>query len=90
MRALVSVRTDHDHVPPSLQREKSNRIAGGQTSVKACCQAPIKSRPRSSAGGRRQNSFRSDLCVDATLWSQPAAAESQPVRSDRPPNRAGR
>jgi hypothetical protein len=54
MRALVSVRTDHDHVPPSLQREKSNRIAGGQTSVKACCQAPIKSRPRSSSGGRRQ------------------------------------
>ena len=76
MGALVSVRPDHDHVPPPLQRERHRRDGSpvDRPPVKARCQAPIKSRARCSVGGRLQTSFRSDVRRD-TLESAAAARE---------------
>ena len=48
--------------------------------------APIKSRRRSSGGGGRHNSRESDLLVDSSLKSQPAASpRTNPVGRTSPP-----
>jgi len=85
MGALVSVRPDHDHVPPPLQRERHRRDGSpvDRPPVKARCQAPIKSRARCSVGGRLQTSFRSDVRRDTLESARRRPRANRSSRTDR-------
>src|SRR5208282_4554943 len=58
---------------PSINRA-NEADSGGHVSLGAKCQAPIRSRRRSSGGGGRHNIRRSDHLVDRKSMSQPVAS----------------
>ena len=84
VRALVRVRPDHDHPPPSLRLVEHRRSGSpADRSHSGRCHAPIRSHRRSSGGGGRHNLRQSDQPVDKQSQSQPAAKpENQPQQPD--------
>jgi hypothetical protein len=92
VRALVRVRTDHDHVHrPFVWLITDEADLRRTTVTRGECHAPIKSRRRSSGGGGRHKLCRSGQAVDTGVESQPAASpRTNRTSRTSPPKPQGR
>ena len=81
VRALVHVRTEHDHgLRPFHSRSESGRPA--DIACWGRCHAPIKSRRTSPTGDERHSESQSGPTADSVKASQLAAGRSLPSRPD--------